>query len=298
MLTYFGRHTKGLDVDQATRDMLWNERRIAIHFPENRDGTMGTEDNRSLDPQASYKTVKKPLGALVELARDGGYVCAQHVGHEESLVGKVSPGATIELISGMWGPGKYSGRTAILKSLRLDKVKLIPPFQAAVILVGQPRQGTFSRWPNARDVIQHLVEGTPIPRTLGSLSPDQQEILCSEFLRSDAAVKIGLPRLAHLLLPVGRTMKDLDIYGLDSSGRLLIAQVTHLSRNDVLGKLQQLLPYLSGADACGVLFCRHDRVERINGVVIVPIQLAFQEVADSTLGAAWLSAALLSDHGS
>jgi hypothetical protein len=38
----------------------------------------------------------------------------------------------------------------------------------------------------------------------------EHESMCAEFLRLPAAEREGLPRLVHLLLPVGRTMKDVS----------------------------------------------------------------------------------------
>jgi hypothetical protein len=34
MKTYFIRHTEALDIDDATRQKLRDERRVAIHFPD------------------------------------------------------------------------------------------------------------------------------------------------------------------------------------------------------------------------------------------------------------------------
>jgi hypothetical protein len=50
MKTYFARHTVDLDVDEATRARLWNERIVAIHFPEDRNNIIGPTDNESVDP--------------------------------------------------------------------------------------------------------------------------------------------------------------------------------------------------------------------------------------------------------
>lgn len=38
MNTYFIRHNTGMDIDDDTRQRLWEEYRIAIHFPWDRTG--------------------------------------------------------------------------------------------------------------------------------------------------------------------------------------------------------------------------------------------------------------------
>jgi hypothetical protein len=68
---------------------------------------------------------------------------------------------------------------------------------------------------------------------LSDLSPSQQEILCSEFLRMPEVESRGLPRLVHLLLPPGKTMRDIDIVGTAADGKRLLAQVTFGDRADV-----------------------------------------------------------------
>lgn len=292
MHTYFSRHTIGLEIDQTTRDMLWNERRVAIHYPERRDGKIEAEDNPSLDPADYPGRSAGILRVLLELARDGGFVCAQHYGHEESIVGLVAPGTPIDVLSGVWSDRSYPKRTAVLKSVRLTNAKLISPADSAAILVGRPRQGTLMHWWRAGASIQHLVEETFAEPALDSLSPDQQEILCSEFLRLDITSDLGLPTLAHLLLPVGRTMKDLDIYGLSSDGQIIMAQVTHSPLSHVRGKLERLRHYAVSKSSQLLLFCQHERIEQIDGVTVVPIDRAYREFISSSSGPSWLSAAL------
>src|SRR5215469_17693150 len=117
------------------------------------------------------------------------------------------------------------------------------PSDFAVIFVGRPRQGTIMRWKRAGSTVENAVERKqPIP-SLGDLSPDQQETMCSEFLRSGSTEKLGLSRLAHLLLPVGRTMKGIDICGITTSGHTLFAQVTYRGIEDCQEKIDKLLAY-------------------------------------------------------
>jgi hypothetical protein len=61
--------------------------------------------------------------------------------------------------------------------------------------------------------------------------------MCSEYLRHAHG---ALPILVHLLLPVGRTMKDVDIYGIASDGRKVHAKVTYLELERASDKFLRL----------------------------------------------------------
>jgi hypothetical protein len=93
---------------------------------------------------------------------------------------------------------------------------------------GRPRQGTIVRW-NCGTRLADLVEGRDPEEEWSNLSTEQQEAACAEFLRLQRE-RNDLPRLRYLLLPVGRTLKDVDVYGLAEDGRELFAQVTYHTR--------------------------------------------------------------------
>jgi hypothetical protein len=96
------------------------------------------------------------------------------------MLGFVKPGTKIQLFEGTWGDiNGLQGRTAILKTLQLTKVKLIQPLDCAVLLVGRPRQGTIMRWPSAGKTVENIVEGRSSKVQLSDLHYSQHEILCS-----------------------------------------------------------------------------------------------------------------------
>jgi hypothetical protein len=292
MNTYYIRHTKGLDINDATRQGLWDERRIAIHFPNNKTGKLGKRDNASLDLADYPKDGQKPMRALAELAKNGGYVCAEYFQHSECILGYIRPDSKIELIRGTWGSKYgYDGREAILKSLQLERVKLVNPSDLAVIFSARPRQGTIMRWRRAGNTVENAVEGRRAKFSLSLLSHDQQEIMCSEFLRSSSAVGLGLPKLAHLLLPVGRTMKDIDIWGITESGKMLFVQVTYLRLEDCDAKLQALLKYRGPDQNKLLLFCDSPEVSDKDGVKIVPLQRCYDAFVATPTGKVWIERA-------
>jgi hypothetical protein len=293
MDTYYIRHTDGLDIDDATRQRIWDERRIAIHFPRQRDSKLHAKDNTSLNVDDYPAHEQRSIRALINLARDGGYVCAEYFQQRECMVGYVKPGSKIELIHGTWGPNDmYAGRNAILKSLRLGKVKLISPCDSAVFLIGRPRQGTIMRWRRTGKTIQNIVKGKRAVPALELLSYEQQEIMCSEFMRSKRAEKLGLPKLVHLLLPPGRNMRSIDIWGIAATGRMVFAQVTYSELEHCASKFNDLLQYRDHNRNALVFFCNGTKLNHRDGVRIVPLQSVYDNFVSTSTGRLWIEQAL------
>lgn len=289
MNTFFIRHSTGIDIDDDTRQRLWRERRIAIHFPHEKSGKIGARDRSSINPDDYIGSAKHCMRTLVDLAKEGGYVCAHHYPHERWMLGLVRPKSKIELLRGAWGnKSGMQGRTAVLKTLRLSKVKLVQPIDYAVLSVGRPRQGTIMRWHLAGKTIESLVEGRRRTAHLSDLAPRQQEILCSELLRLPQAATLGLPRLVHLLLLTGHTMRDIDIIGVATDGKMLLAQVTFSSLENAAWKIDRLLPYRDPVRAHLLFFCDcADRTEQ-RGVTIFPIRRAYEVFTSTRHGRIWL----------
>jgi hypothetical protein len=179
--TYFIRHTESLRIDEKTRRRIWNDRRIAIHFPSDRAGKMRGRDNTSVDPaDYSPKKGKKQMKALAQLGSAGGYVCAEHHGHKRCMLGFVRPQSKIELIRGHWSiQSDYPGRVAILKTLKLAKVKLVHPTESAAFLAGRPRMGTISPWYSVGKLIKAIVKGEKIRLSLDLLLPPPNKKRCA-----------------------------------------------------------------------------------------------------------------------
>ncbi|HYH65010.1 MAG TPA: hypothetical protein VD866_09975 [Urbifossiella sp.] len=234
MLTYFARHTDKLDIDVVSRQALWDRQLIAVHYPHSKAGTLDLDatDNASLDPSDYAGSARGAIRALNDLSRDGGYIYAEYAG-QDCLVGVVERGTPIVRLASAWGSRYgHAGRPTVLKTLQLSKVKRISKADSAAIVVGRPRMGTLQKWPRAGKLIENLVNGVRSEQTIVALTTDLQEVLCAEFLRLPAVEALGLPRLVHQLLPIGRTMRHIDLLGLAADGRRLFAQVTHYSLAD------------------------------------------------------------------
>jgi len=160
--TYFARHTYILDVDDATRAHLWNNGLVAIHFPDHLTGGIRDQDNESLDPQDYPPNKARAVRALVRLANEGGYVCAQHEGHDEHLLGRVAPGTQIYLLRGGWGRANgLEGRQAVLKAVKMTDVQMVDPRRhphLAQAFANRPRRGTLQRWWQDGGEVRSLVE--------------------------------------------------------------------------------------------------------------------------------------------
>jgi hypothetical protein len=287
--TFFIRHNSKLGLDKTTLDSMWQAGRIGIHYPHVK-GVLEAADNESLNLDTYSGRGHSVVKTLLGLAQRGGYVCAQYRDHNDILVGVVEPETAVQLLKGVWVDSYgMPGRIAVMKTLQLQRIQRLPLSECTQLLVGRPRQGTLMRWPSIGHVIGNLIEGRTAKLSISALVPCQQEILCSEFLRVRHAGMPNLPALAHLLLPVGKTMKDIDIYALANDGKRICAQVTHKAFESCKDKSSALKQYASPKNHL-VLFCKTNQYEHLDGMHIVPIEVAFDYFQLNEAGRQWLSA--------
>jgi len=281
-----------MDVDEATFKYLWEKQKIGIHFPQGgKENTLKGRDNSSINPEDYIGSGRRAITTLGRLSKDGGYVLAEYAHRSNCLVGKVEPNTRIELYSGKWGTvWNLQGREAILKTLQLTCVKEIPANQSVALLVGRPKMGTVLRWPNSRDTVMNLVEGKVGLPSLSSLSPTLQEVLCSEYLRLPTE-QTGLPQLAHLILPVGRTMRDLDLYGIDTNGIVIAAQITLQSSAACDEKMKKLAQY-KGENVRCIFFCTDKTASTNNGISYYPLDDAYSKFVATPTGKRWIAETL------
>lgn len=292
METYFARHTKSLDIDDATRERLWEENLIAVHYPEHVSADPTLPDNASLAeedyPQRDRSDkARSVIRTLNELAAAGGYVCAEYFPDDQIKVGIIPVGTPIKLINGQWGS---RDRVAVLKTLAMTSVRILRPLETTIILASRPRQGTLQRWHSCGNRIRDIVEGKSATLQFEDLLPYEQEVMCAEFLRLPCAAKSGLPQLSSLLVPIGRSMKDIDIMGVGIDGRAIISQVTWYDDKIAAGKIQALRKYVGTDDATGIVFCNCTEIGEHEGVVLFPLKQVFEEFRRTEVGARWLSA--------
>jgi hypothetical protein len=256
-----------MDVRFEDMRRVWDADKIAIHFPGE-----GPEDTESMNPEDYKETDVRQVRTFVELARRGGYVWAEYGPDQETKVGKVKPGTTPKIVRCAWRD-RYPGRVAKLKTIQLTKVKLVPPIRYKYLRACTPRQLTISTWPAAGDRLMAIVEGLRPRRSWGVLVPAQQETLCAEYLRRPQTK--GVPRMHHLLMPVGRTLKDVDIYGITPRGRRILAQVTYSRPERVPGKVEALRRN-AAPDTDLLFFGDCEDIHKERGVTFVPAGLVWE----------------------
>ncbi len=292
METYFIRHTwNKVSVDDKTRKRMWRERRVFIHFPWDKTRNQHY-DSRSKNPEGYEVGNKRALSALQRLATEGGYVCAHYSEQDKWLMGFVPPKSKVRLFRGRWTPEdrpKGHNGVAIIKTVRLHKACLVSPHDYASLQSAQPRQGTIMRWPSVGDLVAAIVRKERRQVTFDRLGASDQEVMCAEFLRLGKMRQDILPKLVCLLRDVGRTMKDLDVLGIASDGKRIMAQVTYdpLETSGARKKLDKLKKYQSNRGVHLLLFCDSKKRSRIGGVSVFPIREVYERFCRTPVGKLW-----------
>lgn len=272
MKSYFIRHTKGMAVVEDAIDYLWKQDKIAIHFPFEDETKKHVEDSTSVDEKDYKKTnAKRAISTFSELNTSGGYIWAEYRNRKYAKVGKIVP-ESFEIYVTKWLPGRFTyERKAKLKTLQIDRksVKVISPSKAMSLRAARPRQGTIRRWPSVKDRLKCLVEEMPIAKSWDSLFPSEQETVCCEYLRHPDVTEC--PTLKRLLLPVGRTLEDVDIFGYAVDGKNLFAQVTYYKKARAKKKIRDLKKY-DNLRSHLVFFCDCEEIEFEDNILFIPIE--------------------------
>ena len=287
--TYYARHTKISISDSAIRD-LKERQLIAIHYPEAKNRPIpANPDSESLNPN-DYESAgaRRALGGLIRLAKEGGYVVAQYRGMQTLVVGKVKADSQVMLERNLWnavhrGEELYPNRVAILKTLAYEKLCELKPSQQKNALAIAPQQSTLCEWHAIGDKVKNLAEGKDSILGLSDLHFSEQEVLCGEFLRAPSIE--GVPTLATLLMPMGRTAKDVDIYGVATDGRRLLAQVKYTHTKNYVSDLHDRF----GDDDCHLLlFSGIERSDLSGRVLQISLQEVYSRFCSTERGAEWL----------
>ena len=199
MNTIFIRHKLGCS-DEILEELRVS-RLIAVHYA----------DIDSADPEKYGRAGRIALTRLRECCRTGAIVGATYPTRPaDMIVGEIEPGSTIE-------PKQYGEHW--YKVVQLGNVLEVSYRHYPVLAAIQPRLGTVTGWPAAADILQAIVRQKPLDRSVQSLAPCQLEVICYEYLRAEKT-------LSALVLPIGGTMRDVDIWGIDENGERVVAQVT------------------------------------------------------------------------
>ncbi|OGM12040.1 hypothetical protein A2Z22_01905 [Candidatus Woesebacteria bacterium RBG_16_34_12] len=279
--SYFIRHTEKLGISPEAILELYSKNLIFIHYPDCKKTDPKTEDKESLNPD-DYKDpiAKSNIKRFKDLSINGGIVWAEYYGENNIKIGIVPPNSEIKLIKCYkWKNEKYPNRknkVAVIKAIQIRDVKEIEPGKLMNLRVAQPRQRTFGRWWAIKNKLYCIHYKKQLESNFSNLSSDEQEVVCQEFLRNQKLFP-NIPQLNYLLLPPGRTMKDIDIYGLSNENKKIFAQVTYLEKpetKDFKNKVANLKRYSSSSnDNYLLFFSRCPELLKHGNILYIPINV-------------------------
>jgi hypothetical protein len=244
-----------------SENYLWNSepKRIGVIFKE-----------KGLDPSIYTEGGKAALQRLIECGRKGSVVAATYDDIEEArnkiVIGNVAKQELEEV--------PIPGLDRTLKAIPFEgKPRVITITSEWKILGAIQPQGTISSWNAAHKIVSAIVEGRKLDREVGSLLPSQTEVLCYEYMRKKRY-------LTSLLLPIGRTLRNVDVCGLDDEGQVVLAQVTY--RNTAIDDKIRRLKIEKEPGARMYFFSRStDRTEP--GIEFISIEQVFKELDSDPL---------------
>lgn len=220
MQSVFIRHNLS-STDDILKD-LWSKHLIAVHYA----------DIWSTKPEDYDKAGKDALRRLWKYCETGAVVGAtfSKIKPDRMIVGEIKKGSRVE-------PTKYDN--FVYKTVQLENAREISLRDYPLLSAIQPRQATITGWPSATKYLEAILSNSKLPRKVDSLAPGQLEIICYEYLRMRGI-------LDALVLPIGRALRSIDIYGINQKNENIIAQVTQ-SRNrlEIEAKMNTLRTYQS-----------------------------------------------------
>jgi len=198
------------------------------------------------------------------------------------LIGKICPESRKDYLH-----RKINGEELIYKTVQLDKAKEISYLNHPILMV-QPRRGTISMWKREKRLLA-IFNGEELPRQLDSLDPSQMEILCHEYLRLEITPENI--RLKYLLMPIGRTLPNIDIIGIGFNGKKIYCQVTYeRNEKEAIKKLESLK---NSSEDGTLIFFGLKKFERLkvkySGIIYKSIEDVFKEMDENPVGSEIIS---------
>lgn len=223
-MEFFIRHTSVLEISQSDAMDMFKQNIVGIHYGS--DYIERPEE--LLDPNFyDERSAIRSMRYLTDLAKTGGYIWSDYSSISKSLIGRVKPNSKVFLKE--FTPTKnhqyFSQNKLFMKCIELNDAQEVEINEHLAMRARRPRQGTFVKWRKSRGNIEKIIQGNLNIESWGDLSPDQQEILVYEYLRKFREDEY---HIEHLLMPIGRTLKDVDIYGVNHFERQVFVQVTNL----------------------------------------------------------------------
>lgn len=275
-INYFIRHTTEMGVSKNDIQNLYDNKLIGIHFDSDYEGDINKlKTTAGYDGSENEKTAKIAIKYLRELAKNGGYIWCDYSAIGETILGYIAPSDDVDeaIKLEQCEPAenkdkiKNHNQKLVLKCLKLTETIDVDDSSYLFLKAKRPMQGTFCHWHACDKKLKPIFKGNFKIENWSDLSVDQQEVLVFKFLSDESKEdKRVLPSKFHikmLLMPIGRTLKDVDIYGVNNDGKKVFCQVTNYGYNSE--KVEALEKY-SDDDFliyAGVDVCKNKIKERI-----------------------------------
>ena len=169
--------------------------------------------------------------------------------------------------------------TWVLKVARHESEKKMKLYfsKYPMLLAAMPRQGTFGEWHLMQEQILSIYHNGSVTFNYTALAPAQIEALCTSYLFSSG-------QLVCQSLPFGRTLKDIDIVGLDPEGKRILAQVTFSkNRSEIRTKALALAGY-SKLSPRLVFFAPEEMKEEISNQNFISLETVWDYWANKSDG--------------
>lgn len=249
----FVRHKIGVPNGNETLRKMWSDGVVVLDYD-----AIATAQPNLYPTKAAQGAMRRLNGYCEAGAIVGADFNMLHC--NKMLVGEIERGSHINISS-------YDGYD-FYKTVQLANVREISYLDYPVLLALQPRNQTICKWPSAAMALWAAFAGRPLPSSVYSLSEGQLEVLCYEYLRRKGIVE-------SLLLPIGRTLRDIDIFGCTSAKRDVLAQVT-FGNSGVEDKVQRLREHGPDVERYFFLPGRPDgMIQKYPDVQFVPIEVVF-----------------------
>ncbi len=221
------------------RNRWMSDGTIAIHYEDNPSWEFS-------DYKRKGKGLKQALKTFNELNEKGGWIIADYsassndhsqlgskAASDSVLIGEVERGSKESSTVGI-GCSKYKdhglGFTQyhIYKTLRIKNPQRFSKDEYDLLRLPFGRSTACKTKVIRMETLQRIYNRKSLPAEVDSLHPSQLELICHEYLRRHE------PRLAYLLSKIGEQLKDIDIFGCESSGKKILAQVSHSNNPKVV----------------------------------------------------------------
>ncbi|KAB1193468.1 hypothetical protein GJR96_08425 [Haloferax sp. MBLA0076] len=188
------------------------------------------------DIDSTSRYARNDIRDLREATSEGALVGVTYgmISKKFTRVGVIESGTEIEFVR-----RHFDGQERVYKVADINDYIDVDFVECPVIFVARSQQGpTISRYPTAsKRAIRAIVNGSSVTRDVWSLSSGQFELLARRDIEE-------CHDNFELRLPSGRTLKDIDIVGVDKYSSDIIAQATlKKGRREVKNKRDDLLDY-------------------------------------------------------